>query len=44
MWGIKFNEKELAIWSTTFVADREGLLEKKGAGRGQGMLEAVPAS
>lgn len=36
MWGMKFNERELAIWSTTLVADREGLLEKKGAGRGQG--------
>ena len=33
---MKFNEKELALWASSFVSDREGLLDKKGAARGQG--------
>ncbi|XP_064387064.1 inositol polyphosphate-4-phosphatase type I A-like isoform X2 [Halichondria panicea] len=33
---MKFNDKELAKWSTMFTPDKEGLLEKKGAGKGQG--------
>lgn len=33
---MKFNDKELGAWATVFEADKEGLLEKKGAGRGQG--------
>lgn len=33
---MKFNDKELGAWATVFSADKEGLLEKKGAGRGQG--------
>ena len=35
-----FNDKELGAWASVFSADKEGLLEglleKKGAGRGQG--------
>ena len=33
---MKFNDKELGAWATVFAPDKEGLLEKKGAGRGQG--------
>lgn len=33
---MKFNDKELAMWSTMFTPDKEGLLDKKGAGKGQG--------
>ena len=38
---MKFNDKELAAWAMVFDADKEGLLEKKGATRGQG--EETPA-
>ena len=34
--SIRFNEKELAHFALSPQADKEGLLEKKGAGRGQG--------
>ena len=33
---MKFNERELAAWASSFIPDKEGILEKKGAGRGQG--------
>ena len=33
---MRFNDKELGAWASVFSADKEGLLEKKGAGRGQG--------
>ena len=33
---VRFNDKELGAWASVFSADKEGLLEKKGAGRGQG--------
>lgn len=33
---MKFNEKEIAYFALTPAPDREGLLEKKGAGLGQG--------
>ncbi len=39
---MKFNDKELAKWSTMFTPDKEGLLEKKGAGKGQGRLKLTP--
>ena len=35
---LKFNEKELAKIATGCVADKEGLVEKKGPGKGQGWL------
>lgn len=34
---MKFNERELAAWATVFAPDKEGILEKKGAGIGQGI-------
>ena len=34
---MRFNEKELAQFAATFDPDKEGLLEKKGAGKGQGV-------
>ena len=37
---MKFNEKEMAIWATQFSPDKEGMLEKKGAGRGQGIQQS----
>jgi hypothetical protein len=33
---MRFNDKELGAWASVFSPDKEGLLEKKGAGRGQG--------
>jgi hypothetical protein len=33
---MKFNERELAAWAYTFTADKEGLLEKRGAGLSHG--------
>ena len=33
---MKFNERELAAWASTFVPDKEGLLEKRGAGISHG--------
>ena len=33
---MRFNDKELGAWASAFSPDKEGLLEKKGAGRGQG--------
>ncbi|KAL5486566.1 hypothetical protein EMCRGX_G019068 [Ephydatia muelleri] len=33
---MRFNEKELALFAASFEPDREGLLEKKGATKGQG--------
>ena len=41
---MKFNEKELALWASSFVSDKEGMLDKKGAGRGQGEREGRRAS
>ena len=38
---MKFNDKELGAWATVFAPDKEGLLEKKGAGRGQGKWGAA---
>lgn len=35
---MKFNEKELAAWATSFIPDKEGLLEKRGAGISHGGL------
>lgn len=39
---MKFNDKELGAWASVFSPDKEGLLEKKGAGRGQGEYGAMP--
>ena len=36
---MKFNEKELAAWASTFTPDKEGLLEKRGAGISHGKAE-----
>jgi len=36
---MKFNDKELALWASSLISDKEGLLDKKGAGRGQGKRE-----
>jgi hypothetical protein len=37
MWAaLRFNEKELSHHATSMSPDKEGLLEKKGAVRGQG--------
>lgn len=33
---MKFNDKELAAWAMVLTPDKEGMLAKKGAGRGQG--------
>ena len=33
---MKFNERELAVWASTLVPDKEGLLEKRGAGISHG--------
>lgn len=33
---MRFNEKELAYWASSFVPDREGMMDKKGANYGQG--------
>ena len=38
---MKFNERELATWASTFTADKEGLLEKRGAGISYGMFSYV---
>ena len=38
---MKFNDKELSRWSTMFNPDKEGLLDKKGAGKGQGTVECT---
>ena len=35
--SIRFNEKELSYFAINLDPDKEGLLEKKGAGLGQGM-------
>ena len=34
---MRFNEKELALFAASVDPDKEGLLEKKGAGKGQGV-------
>ena len=36
---MRFNEKEMSQFALSLVPDREGLLEKKGAGRGQGEVK-----
>ena len=36
---MKFNERELAAWASAFVPDKEGILEKKGPGIGQGKID-----
>lgn len=33
---VRFNEKELSYFAVNLAPDKEGLLEKKGAVRGQG--------
>lgn len=33
---MKYNERELAAWASALVPDKEGILEKKGTGIGQG--------
>ena len=33
---LKFNEKELSKIATVCIPDKEGLVEKKGPGKGQG--------
>ena len=38
---MKFNEKELAAWASTFTPDKEGLLEKRGAGISHGKAELM---
>ena len=36
---MRFNEKELSQFALSLIPDREGLLEKKGASRGQGEVK-----
>ena len=36
---MRFNEKELAYWASSFVPDREGMMDKKGANKGQGTIK-----
>lgn len=38
--SIRFNDRELSHFAINFKPDKEGLLDKKGAVRGQGMLGA----
>lgn len=38
---LRFNDKELSFVAQESASDREGLLEKKGAVKGQGELSAV---
>ena len=41
---MRFNDKELAYWARSFVPDREGIMDKKGANKGQGMQCSVQLS
>ena len=36
---MKFNDKEMGQWAASFTPDKEGLLEKKGATKGQGKID-----
>lgn len=35
---MKFNERELAAWASILVPDKEGLLDKRGAGISHGEI------
>ena len=41
---MRFNDKELAHWASSFVPDREGMMDKKGANKGQGIKPSLSLS